>query len=342
MLQLGDHLDFQQYEARNMLFHIESGAPANPFEGQVYYNSTAKLAYIWNSSAWKPLSGTFDHTELTNKGIYTHAQIDTHIDDQTNPHNVTAAQTGAIPTTEKAAQNGVAPLDSSGKVPLVHLPAGAKSGRLVEDITARNGIASSDRYEAMRVDVLDASDDPTVESGMARYVLKQPLTNSDWIKTSEGESMDIDFSVYVQKANNLSDLPDAGDARNNLGLGSAAQKDAGAATGNVPVNAEDLTGHTDDFVMLDINGALKPVSKSAALPELSNVISKQAFTVGNGSNTSFTLNHGKNTRDVTVQVYANASPYNEIITTVERPDTNNVTVKFAVAPTADQYRVIVI
>ena len=40
-----------------------------------------------------------DHTGLDNVGTNTHAQIDSHIASTSNPHSVTAAQAGAVPTT---------------------------------------------------------------------------------------------------------------------------------------------------------------------------------------------------------------------------------------------------
>lgn len=45
-----------------------------------------------------------------------------HIADKNNPHNVTAAQVGAIPSNQKGAPSGVAELDSTGKVPSNQLP----------------------------------------------------------------------------------------------------------------------------------------------------------------------------------------------------------------------------
>lgn len=46
----------------------------------------------------------------------------THISDTGNPHSVTAAQTNAIATALKGANNGVAELDAGGKVPASQLP----------------------------------------------------------------------------------------------------------------------------------------------------------------------------------------------------------------------------
>jgi hypothetical protein len=51
----------------------------------------------WNGTAWAPAtvsSGVTDHTLLTNIGTNTHAQIDSHIANTSNPHNTTAAQVG--------------------------------------------------------------------------------------------------------------------------------------------------------------------------------------------------------------------------------------------------------
>jgi len=48
--------------------------------------------------------------------------IQTHVSDTNNPHNVTTAQIGAIPIAQKGAANGVASLDNTSKVPLSQLP----------------------------------------------------------------------------------------------------------------------------------------------------------------------------------------------------------------------------
>jgi hypothetical protein len=69
---------------------------------------------------------------------------------------------------------------------------------------------------------------------------------------------------------------------------------------------------------------------------------KLAFGVGDGTATSYTVNHAMATRDVTVHVYENASPYAQVEADVEHTDSNNLTIKFATAPTSNQYRVVVV
>jgi len=71
-------------------------------------------------------------------------------------------------------------------------------------------------------------------------------------------------------------------------------------------------------------------------------VRKLAFSVGDGSATSYTVNHALATRDVTVQIFDNASPYAQVEADVEHTDSNNLTIKFAAAPTSDQYRVVVV
>lgn len=71
------------------------------------------------------------------------------------------------------------------------------------------------------------------------------------------------------------------------------------------------------------------------------VVSKYAASVGDGSATSYTVTHNLGTRDVIVSVYDNSSPYAEVVTDVAHSTTNTVTIAFSVAPTTNQYRVVV-
>lgn len=49
--------------------------------------------------------------------------VEAHIQNKSNPHEVTAEQVGAIPTTDKGTASGVATLGTDGKVPTEQLPA---------------------------------------------------------------------------------------------------------------------------------------------------------------------------------------------------------------------------
>lgn len=70
-------------------------------------------------------------------------------------------------------------------------------------------------------------------------------------------------------------------------------------------------------------------------------VRKYAADVGDGTNTSYTITHSLNTKDVIVSVYDNSSPYAEVICDVQHTSTSAITLLFSVAPTSNQYRVVV-
>ncbi len=67
-----------------------------------------------------------------------------------------------------------------------------------------------------------------------------------------------------------------------------------------------------------------------------------AQSFGNGSDTSFTIQHNLGTQDVLCSVWEAAAPRGSVSVDIARTDANNVTVSgFVVAPTTNQYRLVV-
>ena len=63
--------------------------------------------------------------------------------------------------------------------------------------------------------------------------------------------------------------------------------------------------------------------------------------IGDGSATQFDVTHNYGTRDVTTTVVAAASPYNHVLVETESLDVNTVRLKFAAAPTSNEFRVLI-
>jgi len=70
-------------------------------------------------------------------------------------------------------------------------------------------------------------------------------------------------------------------------------------------------------------------------------MTRYATSIGDGAATDYTVTHSLGTRDVVVSVHDNAT-YEEVFVNVEKTSTSAVTIRFAVAPSSNAYRVIVI
>lgn len=115
-----------------------------------------------------------------------------------------------------------------------------------------------------------------------------------------------------------------------------------ASSGRIVVNADDIdlasgiaTPGTYRSVTVDTYGRVT----GGTNPTL---IQRFTQTIGNGSATSFTINHALGVQDVIVQIYRNGSPFDVVLADIELTDANNATVRFAVAPTSNQFKVVVI
>lgn len=116
-----------------------------------------------------------------------------------------------------------------------------------------------------------------------------------------------------------------------FGQAAGAASESSAGIIEIATQSETNTG-TDDA------RAVTPLK----LASYTGFTKKHAQDIGDGTNTSYAVTHNLGSRDVVTNVRLNASPYTEVIAEVEVTDSNTVTVKFAQAPTSNQYRVIVV
>lgn len=72
-------------------------------------------------------------------------------------------------------------------------------------------------------------------------------------------------------------------------------------------------------------------------------VARQGFvtSVGDGTNATYTITHNLATRDVSVQLYDNSSPFDSFVPDILRTTTNTITLTFAVAPSTNRYRVVI-
>ena len=110
--------------------------------------------------------------------------------------------------------------------------------------------------------------------------------------------------------------------------------------GATEVKTDTTRGLSVDANGLGVNAGTGLTFSSGALTFASGYGIRK-FSENIASTTAHVTTHSFATRDVTVAVYDNNSPWAEVFPDVEHTSTNTVTIRFATAPTADQYRVVI-
>lgn len=120
-------------------------------------------------------------------------------------------------------------------------------------------------------------------------------------------------------------------AWSSFGTGAPSATETTAGIAEIATQAETDTG-TDDARMVT------PLK----LATYSGRKLKHETTVGDGTATQYTVTHNLGTRAVVVSVFRDSGAYDEVICDVEHTTINALTVRFASAPTTNQFRVVTI
>lgn len=75
---------------------------------------------------------------------------------------------------------------------------------------------------------------------------------------------------------------------------------------------------------------------------LAQKTNKFTQTIGDGTSVSIVLTHNLNTRDAVVMIRTTGAPYEQVIADVEMTTLDTTTVRFAVAPTTNQYTITIV
>ena len=106
-------------------------------------------------------------------------------------------------------------------------------------------------------------------------------------------------------------------------------------------NGITISGNTVTFLPDPAAGKGLVVTSSGAALDTAVAVRKFAVDVGDASSTSIVVTHNLNTLDVTVALYAKATPFAEVECDVQHTSVNTITLIFATAPTSAQYRAVV-
>ena len=278
-----------------------------------------------------------------------------HIANKSNPHGVTKTQAGLgnvdntsdadkpiskaqqtalnlkLNTSLKGAANGLAELDSAGKVPAAQLPS------FVDDVLEGYYCNSKFYKEAAHTTEITGEtgkiyvDLPTNKtyrwSGTAYVVISDTIALGETASTAyRGDRGKIAYD-HSQSTHARTD---------------ATKVEKSTTNGNVKINGTDTvvythpSTHEASMITQDATHRFATDTEKAAW----NAKPKK-YSADVPASASAAITHNLNTQDVTVTVREKASPYNVVFCDVQVTGVNVVTLLFATAPAAGKYRVTV-
>lgn len=224
---------------------------------------------------------------------------------------------------------------------------------------ARNGIyvvQTVGGVSTKLVRATDADDDDKVGAGMFTFV-------------QEGtENADSGFVLSTNEVITLGTTPleftqfsGAGQLQAGDGLVKVGNVlNVGGTTGRIAVNADsiDIDAGYKGQASIDTVGVITTgtwqgdaisVSKGgtgATTAQQARVnlgaTTKFAQSIGDGASTSIAVTHNLGTQDVVVMLRESGAPFSKVEADVQITDNNSILINFAVAPTANQYRVVIV
>lgn len=252
--------------------------------------------------------------------------------------------------TEKGANNGYAPLDSAGLLPTIHLPPlavndvfTAASDAAMQALNAQVGDMCI-RTDTGKTYVLSAAPASTLANWkeiMAAGAVQSVNGKTGVVSITLAELSGVPTSRQVIAGNGLTG---GGALTGDVTLHVAGDANLSIAADQISVlSAPKWTTARTITLGTDLTGSVSIDGQANVTLNATVVAAKAAarFAANLSGSTNQSIVHNLNTRDITVQVYNGASPYEEIDVEVERTTVNSITIKANPALPAG-YRVVVL
>ena len=341
-----NNIDLNKNQVLNLLLQMIAGDHGTPVEGLVWYDSSNHCIKYYNGTTIKTVTISTDLSNfitLSSSGALTNKTFDAN-GTGNGITNIELADfaSGQIETTLTGSATALTRSDGI-KTYIDGAVEGRKWGVSVKCATTGAGtLASSfengdmvDGYTLVtndRILIKNQADDK--ENGVYKVKASGAPGRDETVLTQ------ANHQFFVEQGTSLHDTTwVCTNDTITFGVTSIAFSQSSATT------VSDASTSTKGILYLATQveaEAKSDTGKAVVAADLVNFPIKKVFDVGDNSNTTLTMNHALATKDVQVFVYDKSSPYSQVFPEVQMYDTNNVKLVFAIAPTLNQYRCVII
>lgn len=344
-IQFRESIDLAKNELQNARIQNLASSPGSPVAGQIYYNTGDGLMYWRNGAGWVDPLARANHSGQ--QPASTISDLATVV--KAYPLSDFALPTANVPFNSKkitGLADGTADTDA------------ATVGQMNAAVqSAAAGIDSKPSVRAVSNANITLSGEQTID-GVS-------VVTGDAVLV-RGQSTGSQNGVYIAAAGSWSRRLTE-DATQELTPGAFWFVEEGTAygktqwrienTGSITVGSTSITinqfGAANTYTAgngLTLTGNQFTVDYSTGLTTSGGhlvvdftAVTKKPYSAafGNGSATSFTINHALNTRNVVVAIRLTSSPYTRVECDWEATDANNITITCASAPSSNELTAVV-
>lgn len=309
-IPFGHNIDLNGNQILNVRAQVLATDPVSPSEGQYWFNSTDNVLRYYDGTSVITLAGSTAITALTG--------------------DVSATGPGSAAAT-------------------VNSVGGASAANVADAVTKRHTQNTDTGTTSVTFQIDSANTGPKIKNNALTLEVRNAADNA----YAPLKASNADFTGNVIVTGDLTvngttttlntSTMETGD--NIILVNAEITGSAGNTTGGIAVKRFDSDNATRRDVQFVYNETTDRWEGSfgdeESAPATLQFAQKYSASFGDGVALTYAITHGLNTKDVTVEVYRVGAPYDTVYCDVERNSTTQVTLSFTVAPTTNQYRVVV-
>ena len=335
------NINLAKNEIQNAVIQKLASAPANPMEGQIYYDTVDDEPKYYNGTDWVSMNGL--GASMTGSDIVTAINSSTSlIDDDNLSTNVGGAITNSHTHSNKTTLDTYDQTNANLTSAVTNTHTHANKSTLdTYDQTNANLTSAVSLKHSQNTDTGTTSASFTIGTSGVK------VKNSTGTELQVRNNGDTDYAdirvknLYVEGTTVQIDSNEVNIGDSNILLNEDITTNAANSNGGISVKRLMTDNETRKDAVLEYNistdkwqSTQGDVTGTLVTAQLAN---KVVANVGDNSNTSIVVTHNLNTRDCNVSIREAGSPYALVMCDVECTTVNTITFIFATAPTTNQY-----